>query len=394
MLKHDLSKVITCEIVPFLLAAHSSVVIELNLNRASKISVWRFNNSLLMDQMFKEKMAEVIKAFLEINDNSEINPVLLWETAKATLRGEIIAYSSWRKKLRENKQMLIENKIQKLQELKGRDKTIEKELNDVKKELESINSEDLVKIFTFAKQLFYDNSPKAQRILASKIKKNKEKAAINIIMDNTMPRRGGQEILSCFRNYYENLYNSEVNNLDKQTIASYLDKLSLVSATEAQNENLVKNITQTEIIKIIENGKLGKCPGEDGYTYEFYKDYKYFNVPVLHRVFNEVLQTGKWPDTWKNAIITVIAKEGKDPKQCSSYRPISLLNVDQKIFTSIMANRLLDILPFIINLDQTGFVKNRFLSDNVRRTLNVIDYSRKTKQQMIVLTLDAEKAFD
>ena len=86
----------------------------------------------------------------------------------------------------------------------------------------------------------------------------------------------------------------------------------------------------------------------------------------LYRVFNEVLQTGKWPDTWKNAIITVIAKEGKDPKQCSSYRPISLLNVDQKIFTSIMANRLSDILPFIINQDQTGFVKNRFLSDNVR----------------------------
>lgn len=56
MLKHDLSKVITCEIVPFLLADHSSVVIELNLYRALKISVWRFNNSLLMDQMFKEKM--------------------------------------------------------------------------------------------------------------------------------------------------------------------------------------------------------------------------------------------------------------------------------------------------------------------------------------------------
>ena len=79
---------------------------------------------------------------------------------------------------------------------------------------------------------------------------------------------------------------------------------------------------------------------------------------------------------------------------CSSYRPISLLNVDQKIFTSIIANRLSYILPDIINLDQTGFVKDRLLSDNVRRTLNIIDQTVIMKQQMLTVTLDAEKAFD
>lgn len=52
------------------------------------------------------------------------------------------------------------------------------------------------------------------------------------------------------------------------------------------------------------------------------------------------------------------------------------------------------ILANIINLDQTGFVKDRLLSDNVRRTLNIVDYTVKTKQQMLTLTLDAEKAFD
>ena len=51
--------------------------------------------------------------------------------------------------------------------------------------------------------------------------------------------------------------------------------------TETQNESLVKNITQTEIIKTTEKGKLGKCPGEDGYTYEFHKDYKDLIASVI-----------------------------------------------------------------------------------------------------------------
>lgn len=49
---------------------------------------------------------------------------------------------------------------------------------------------------------------------------------------------------------------------------------------------------------------------------------------------------------------------------CTNYRPISLLNQDYKIFTSVLARRLENILPDIINLDQTGFVKRRKTRDN------------------------------
>lgn len=52
---------------------------------------------------------------------------------------------------------------------------IEKQLTEAKKELESIVSEDLEKDFRFSKQNFFDNSSKAQKMLALKIKKNKEK---------------------------------------------------------------------------------------------------------------------------------------------------------------------------------------------------------------------------
>lgn len=47
----------------------------------------------------------------------------------------------------------------------------------------------------------------------------------------------------------------------------------------------------------------------------------------------------------------------------------------------------------MINFDQTGIVKDRLLIDNVRHTLNIMDYSANPKQPMLMLTLDAEKAF-
>ncbi len=55
-----------------------------------------------------------------------------------------------------------------------------------------------------------------------------------------------------------------------------------------------------------------------------------------------------------------------------------------------MACRLESILPKLVKPDQTGFVKSRYGTDNIRPLLNVIDFV----QGALVLSLDAEKAFD
>lgn len=79
---------------------------------------------------------------------------------------------------------------------------------------------------------------------------------------------------------------------------------------------------------------------------------------------------------------------------CSSFRPISLLNVDYKIVAKVLARRLESILPKIINPDQAGFVKSRYGTDNVRCSLNVVHYLNTYKNPALIVSLDAEKAFD
>ena len=111
-------------------------------------------------------------------------------------------------------------------------------------------------------------------------------------------------------------------------------------------------------------------------------------------MFNHSLSIGTLPKTLTEATISVILKKDKNPAECSSYRPISLLNVDVKILAKILAKRLETCLPSIISEEQTGFISARQLSSNVRRLLNIISSPSSEIKPEIVLSLDAEKAFD
>lgn len=71
------------------------------------------------------------------------------------------------------------------------------------------------------------------------------------------------------------------------------------------------------------------------------------------------------------AAITLLLKKGKDPKECANYQPISLLN--SELFAKVLALRLEPLIGQLIYQDQTGFMKSRLSSDNIRRLLHVID---------------------
>ena len=85
----------------------------------------------------------------------------------------------------------------------------------------------------------------------------------------------------------------------------------------------------------------------------------------------------------------------KDEKDdIANYRPISLTNVDYRILTFVLANRLQKVIGKIINDDQTAYIKGRFMGNNVRLVSDVIHYYDILNKSGILLATDFRKAFD
>ena len=71
-----------------------------------------------------------------------------------------------------------------------------------------------------------------------------------------------------------------------------------------------------------------------------------------------------------------------------------MLNSDVKLLAKVLACRLDPCLPDIISENQTGFVRGRQLSSNIRRLLNIVLSPDVAQAAEMVIVLDAEKAFD
>ena len=68
----------------------------------------------------------------------------------------------------------------------------------------------------------------------------------------------------------------------------------------------------------------------------------------------------------------------------TSYRaeklaPITLLKVDYKIASKAIARRIEPMLPNLIHADQTGFIKGRYIGENIRLINDLMEQTNATK---------------
>ena len=95
----------------------------------------------------------------------------------------------------------------------------------------------------------------------------------------------------------------------------------------------------------------------------------------------------------KIAIITLIPKN-KETKHLKNWRPISLLCLDYKILTKILAARLKKILKNTISEEQNCGISNRTIFSNLFEIRELINYINNEKQKAFIIYVDQEKVFD
>uniref|UniRef100_A0A669BP42 Reverse transcriptase domain-containing protein n=1 Tax=Oreochromis niloticus TaxID=8128 RepID=A0A669BP42_ORENI len=394
MFQKDFNSVVNCRIGVMDLSDHAPLYLEVVLGHERRATSWKLNTSTLCP--LKEQISQDIIDYVAENDNEEVSPSILWDALKAVIRGKLIGYSTNLKKKRNEHIRKLQTQLQYLEDAHKirADINLKLEIQKKKNEIDEIFSSEIQKNMAFLQQRYYEVGGKSAKLLAYKLKKQQSENTIYKIKD---PQTNNivyklEDIQLAFLKFYKELYTQP--RVDVTGMISFLDSLCLPKLNENQNITLIKDISEIEIKKAISKLKPNKSPGPDGFPSDWYKEMKELLIPLMRTSFNYILKTGVIPPSWNEASISLIAKEGKDRLDCGNYRPISVLNQDYKIFTYILAKRIENILAQIISLDQTGFIKQRQTQDNVRRTLHVIDYVGKNKIPMVLMSLDAEKAFD
>lgn len=161
-----------------------------------------------------------------------------------------------------------------------------------------------------------------------------------------------------------------------------------------EQDQLLEAVSEAEVRKILFSMPLNKSPGPDGYTVEFFKSAWSIVGNDLTKAIQSFFIFGFLPKGVNATILALIPKK-TDAREMKDYRPISYCNVLYKIISKILANRLKTILPGFIAPNQSAFIEDRLLMENLLLATELVkDYHKDGVSSRCAMKIDISKAFD
>jgi hypothetical protein len=109
---------------------------------------------------------------------------------------------------------------------------------------------------------------------------------------------------------------------------------------QEDSNHLNRSITHNETEAEIKSLPKKKSSGPDGFSTEFYQNFKEELIPTLFKLLHEIERERTLPNSFYETSITLITKPDKDTSKKENCRSISIMNIYAKIFNKIVANQI------------------------------------------------------
>ena len=129
-------------------------------------------------------------------------------------------------------------------------------------------------------------------------------------------------------------------------------------------------------------------------TKQFYETFWDKLKEIFVNFVREAKEIGHLSTSQRQAIIKLIEKKDRDKRFIKNWRPISLLNVDSKIISKALSEKLKEVLPDLISSQQTAYVKNRHIGESRRLIPDILEIIEIRNIEDFLVTMNIEKAFD
>ena len=180
------------------------------------------------------------------------------------------------------------------------------------------------------------------------------------------------KISTAIFDFYANLFKEKLKS-NSESLNNFLNDLSIPSLSETQKQICEEELTEKDIYESMIGFDNNKSPGNDGLTKEFYQTFWHDVKDIFFNSLQESKRLKYLCTSQRQVIIKLLEKPNKNKSYVSNWRPIFLLNMDQKIISKASAIKLKTVLPVLISPGQTAYSNGRFIGESGRLISDIIE---------------------
>ena len=255
--------------------------------------LWKFNNSLLQDTNFTEYISDCMNTLIEGIEHFP-SVKLWWDFFKNSLKAEIISFSRTKRKNLSHERVVLTNEIIKLKApLVTGDFSVSSAIRDLENKLKELVLKELSGVVIRSKARWLEEGEKPScyffKLECERIQRN---SIFSVLDSNDAEVFSHAEIQQEIVQFYSNLFSSE-------TIDTFCKQTCLASIENHLDFSQQQFLSLQELSDAVKTLNLGKSPGSDGFSVEFYLHFWEILGSLPLRIANQCFRDGNLCDSMK-----------------------------------------------------------------------------------------------